>query len=105
MQKLRDAILANHPGSRLEPMTAGKMERLAAEHPKLPANLRDFFAEVGVDVKTCGFRDQIDAPREPPLQSRRSLLRRKTLICRRSSGGASIAGFGCVNTGVASEFP
>jgi hypothetical protein len=47
MQKLRDAILANHPKSRLKPMTTSGMKGLLAEHPKMPAHLRDFFAEVG----------------------------------------------------------
>jgi hypothetical protein len=47
MQKLRDAILASHPKSRLKPMTANAMKRLLAEHPKMPAHLRDFFAKVG----------------------------------------------------------
>ena len=47
MQKLRDAILANHPKSRLKPMTAAEMKKLLSQHPKMPAHLRDFFSQVG----------------------------------------------------------
>jgi hypothetical protein len=47
MQKLRDTIVANHPESRLKPLTPSAMKRLLAEHPKMPAHLRDFFAQVG----------------------------------------------------------
>jgi hypothetical protein len=47
MQKLRDAILANHPKSRLKPKTAAEMKQLLSKHPKMPAHLRDFFSQVG----------------------------------------------------------
>jgi hypothetical protein len=47
MQKLRDAIIANHPKSRLKPKTAAEMKALLSRHPKMPAHLRDFFSEVG----------------------------------------------------------
>jgi hypothetical protein len=47
MQKLRDAIVANDPESRLEPMTAAQLKRLLAEHQKTPAHLRDFYAQGG----------------------------------------------------------
>lgn len=47
LEKLRDAILANHPKSRLKPMTDAEVKRLRERFPKMPAQLRNFFATVG----------------------------------------------------------
>lgn len=47
-EKLRDAIRAIHPASRLEPLAGDRLARLLAKYPALPTHLRELFTTVGV---------------------------------------------------------